>query len=110
VDYQLNEKNTLTFRYRITHAAIEDAGIGALDLATRGYHERYTNQTVQASDTTVLGTSINEARFQFYRAAITQQANEETPFIRVLGSFNGGGSLLARKSHNARQSGQETSY
>ena len=98
VDYQVNEKNTLTFRYGITHAAIQDAGIGALDLATRGYQEQYTNQTAQASDTIVLGSSINETRFQFYREAIQQVANLNTPRIQVLGSFNGGGSQLGHSA------------
>jgi hypothetical protein len=98
VDYQLNDNNTLTFRYGITHASIQDAGVGALDLASRGYAEQYTNQTVQASDTMVLGNSINETRFQFYRAAITQTANLNTPLIEVLGSFNDGGSQLGHSA------------
>jgi hypothetical protein len=96
VDYQLNDKNTLTFRYGITHASIQDAGIGALDLTSRGYHEQYTNQTAQAGDTVVLGNSVNETRFQFYRAAMQQIANSNAPTIEVLGSFNGGGSQLGR--------------
>ncbi len=98
VDYQLNDNHTLTFRYGITHAAIQDAGIGALDLTSRGYHEQYTNQTVQASDTMVLGNSVNETRFQFFRAAIQQVANLDTPTLQVLGSFNGGGSQLGHSS------------
>ncbi len=96
VDYQLNENNTLTFRYGITHANIQDAGIGALDLTSRGFHEQYTNQTAQAGDTVVLGNSVNETRFQFYRAAIRQVANSNAPTIQVLGSFNSGGSQLGR--------------
>jgi hypothetical protein len=96
VDYQLNDNNTLTFRYGITHAGITDAGIGALDLATRGYHEQYTNQTAQAGETIVLGNTVNETRFQFYRAAIEQIANSNSPTVLVLGSFNGGGSQLGR--------------
>ena len=98
LDYQLNQNNTLTFRYGITHAGIQDAGIGALDLAERGYHEQYTNQTVQASDTVILGNSINEIRFQFFRAAIQLTANLDTPFIQVLGSFNGGGSQFGHST------------
>ena len=99
IDYQLNDKNTLTFRYGVTHATIKDAGIGALDLSSRGYYEQYTNQTAQASDTVVIGSNtINETRFQFYRAALTQTANLDTPFIQVLGSFNGGGSQLGHSS------------
>jgi hypothetical protein len=47
IDYQLNDKNTLMFRYGITHSDVQDAGIGAFDLASRAYHAQFTNQTVQ---------------------------------------------------------------
>ncbi|HEX4807814.1 MAG TPA: TonB-dependent receptor [Bryobacteraceae bacterium] len=96
IDYQLNEKNTLTLRYSFTHANITDAGIGALDLASRGYREQYTNQTVQVGESAVLGSAVNETRFQFYRAAIQMLANSDSPEIQVLGSFNGGGSQLGK--------------
>jgi hypothetical protein len=94
VDYALSENHTLTFRYGITHADIRDAGIGGFDLESRGYHTAYTNQTVQASETAVLGTLVNETRFQFYRAAFQQTANSSSPEIQVLGAFNGGGSQV----------------
>lgn len=96
IDYQVNENNTLTLRYAITKANIQDAGIGALDLISRGYHEQYTNQTAQAGDTVVLGNTVNETRFQFYRAALAETANTDAPTLQVLGSFNGGGSDLGR--------------
>jgi hypothetical protein len=96
VDYQLNSKNTLMFRYGITHSDVADNGIGAFDLTSRGYHSQFTNQTVQAADTMVLGTSINETRFQYYRSATQAIANTASPAILVLGSFNGGGSTNGR--------------
>ena len=92
VDYQLNEKNTLTFRYGITHSDVHDNGIGGFDLVSRGYHSQFTNQTVQAADTMVLGTTINESRFQYYRSATQAIANSTDPAVQVLGSFNSGGS------------------
>jgi hypothetical protein len=96
VDYQLNENNTLTMRYGVTHADIREAGIGALDLASRGYYTQYTNQTVQASETAVHGATINETRFQYFRMAIQMIANDASPALQVLGSFNGGGSPLGQ--------------
>jgi hypothetical protein len=94
VDYQLNEKNTLTFRYGITHSDVQDNGIGGFNLVSRGYHSQFTNQTVQASDTLVLGTMVNETRFQYYRSATQAIGNSGDAAIQVLGSFNGGGSNL----------------
>ena len=62
LDYQLNENNTLTFRYSATHSDINGSGIGGFDLIPRGYEFQYLNQTVQLTETAVLGTSINETR------------------------------------------------
>ncbi len=95
-DYQLNDKNTLSFRYGFTHSDAHDAGIGGLDVISRGYHNQFTHQTVQVAETAVLGTSINETRFQFYRNASQMLANSISPEVQVLGSFNGGGSQLGR--------------
>jgi hypothetical protein len=92
VDYQLDERNTLTFRYGITHSDVPNNGIGGFDLVSRAYHSQFTNQTVQAADTVVLGTSINETRFQFYRSATQAIAASGEAATMVLGAFNGGGS------------------
>ena len=92
VDYQLNPNNTLTVAYDFTHSDIRDAGIGGFDLISRGYHVTYTDQTVQVTETAVVGRNINETRFQYFRTAIQTIANSLNPKIQVLGSFNGGGS------------------
>jgi hypothetical protein len=94
MDYQLRENNTLTFRYGITHSDVRDNGIGAFDLASRGYHSQFTNQTVQAADTVLIGKVVNETRFQYYRSATQAIANTAAPTIQVLQSFNGGGATL----------------
>ncbi len=92
IDYQLNSRHTLTFRYGITRAGAQDAGIGGFDLISRGYHTHYFNQTVQAADTAVFGATVNETRFQYYRGASEITANTPGPALQVLGAFYGGGS------------------
>ena len=96
VDYQLNDNNTLTLRYTFTHVDIPGAGIGSFDLASRGYDYRFTNQTVQVTETAVHGSAINETRFQYFRSAQQRLAFQQAPEISVLGSFNDGGSLQGR--------------
>ncbi len=98
LDYQLSPNNTITFRYGITHADIQDAGIGSFDLISRGYHTQYTNQTVQFAETAVLDRILNETHFQYYRKNFQTTANTEDPVLKVLGDFNGGGSNSARSS------------
>jgi hypothetical protein len=96
VDYQLGQNNTLMFRYGITHSDVRDNGIGGFDLASRGYHSQFTNQTVQAADTALIGSVVNETRFQYYRSATQAIANSSSPAKLVLQSVNEGGSTLGR--------------
>ncbi|HYM07282.1 MAG TPA: carboxypeptidase regulatory-like domain-containing protein [Terriglobales bacterium] len=90
-DYQLNANNTLTVSYQYSRSDIQDAGIGSFDLLSRAYHTPSTNQTLQATETAVFGTTINETRFQYSRNASETIPNLQSPTIQVLGSFNGGG-------------------
>jgi len=91
IDYQQGENNTLMFRYGVTHSDVRDNGIGGFDLVSRGYHSQFTNQTVQAADTVLIGRAVNETRFQYYRSATQSIANSTGPTIQVLQSFNDGG-------------------
>jgi hypothetical protein len=96
IDYSLNENNTLMFRYGVTHSDVTDNGVGAFDLASRGYHSQFTNQIVQAADTVLIGHAVNETRFQYYRSATQAIANSTGPTVQVLQSFNSGGATLGR--------------
>jgi len=95
-DYQLGQNNTLMFRYGITHSDVRDNGVGGFEMTSRGYHSQFTNQTVQAADTMLIGGVVNETRFQFYRSATQAIANSLSPATLVLQSFNGGGSAVGR--------------
>ncbi|HLG98766.1 MAG TPA: carboxypeptidase-like regulatory domain-containing protein [Bryobacteraceae bacterium] len=96
IDHQLTDKLTATVRYSYTHAEIPDDGVGGLDLPARGYRMQYTNQLVQATATAVLGSTINETRFQYNRNAQQIAANSAGPEMQVLGAFNGGGSQFGQ--------------
>ncbi len=96
VDYRLSDNNTLIVRYSITQSDINGAGIGTFDLPTRGYDYGYLNQTVQVTETAVLGSSINETRFQYFRSASHRLAKSDASEIEVLGAFNDGGSQFGR--------------
>ncbi len=98
LDYQLGESNTMSLRYGVTRADIQGAGIGSFDLISRGHHTSYTTQTLQLTETAVLGTAVNETRFQYYRNAIQLAANTDSPTLQVLGSFTGGGSYLGHSA------------
>lgn len=94
VDYQINSNNTLTVRYSYLRNDIREAGIGSFDLPSRAYHAQNPNQTLQATETAVLGATVNETRFQYNRVFVELVPNVESPMIQVLGSFNGGGATV----------------
>jgi carboxypeptidase family protein len=94
IDYQLNGNNTLTFRYDYARSDIQGAGIGGFNLISRGYHVHTSPQTVQAIETTVHGSTVNETRFQYHHHPTEMWPNSVSPELHVLGSFNGGGSEI----------------
>src|SRR5438552_2726542 len=110
IDYQLNAKNTLTVRYGFSHADIQGAGIGGFNLVSRGTHPENTNHTLQVTETAVLAKNIiNETRFQFFRTYGPNVANDLSPALQVLGSFNGGGAQVGH-SFDARNSYELQNY
>ena len=95
IDYQLNEKNTLTGRYAYSQMDIPGAGIGSFNLSSLGYDALTGTQTVQLTETAVLRpTVINEVRFQYFRTNTEDVPFTVSPAIQVLQSFNGGGSQV----------------
>ncbi len=101
VDFQINANNTLSARYSYNRDDVENAGVGALNLVSRGYRYQNPSQTVQLTETAVIGTSIiNETRFQYFRPSDIGQANSAGFALQVLGAFNGGGNPIGRSSTN----------
>ncbi|PYU27872.1 MAG: hypothetical protein DMG32_04740 [Acidobacteria bacterium] len=98
VDYQLNNNNTLIVSYEVTNSNAKDAGIGGYDVISRGYHSHYLDQTLQMTETAVLGRNVNETRFQYFRTANQMTPNDFSPEIQVLGSFRGGGSQIGQST------------
>jgi Carboxypeptidase regulatory-like domain/TonB dependent receptor len=95
VDYQLTPTDTLSVRYAFSSADIKHSGVGAFNLVSTGIHNHGRDQTVQISNTKILGSSaINETRFQFYRATISSISENPSPQIDVLNAFVGGGAQV----------------
>jgi hypothetical protein len=103
IDYRLDDNNTLSVRYTFTHGDIRDAGIGAFDLISRGYHLQWLYNTFQIAETTIHGNTVNDTRFQYYRTSNQTAANTVAPVLQVSGSFNGGGATTSN-GHDAQNS------
>ena len=99
VDYQLSTNHTLSVRYVFNRDAVDNAGVGGFNLATRGYHNDARSQTLQVTETAVINTStINETRFQYFRPDTLAESNTAGYALQVLGSFNGGGNPIGRST------------
>ena len=95
IDYQLSANNTLTVRYSFNRDDVQNAGVGGLNLVSRGYHSDVRSQTAQVTETVVLSArAINEIRFQYFRPTSLSQANTPGFALQVLGAFNAGGSQV----------------
>ncbi|HVI79989.1 MAG TPA: TonB-dependent receptor, partial [Candidatus Acidoferrum sp.] len=99
VDYQLSTNHTLSVRYVFNRDAVDNAGVGGFNLATRGYHNDARSQTLQVTETAVINTStINETRFQYFRPDTLAESSTGGYALQVLGSFNGGGNPIGRST------------
>lgn len=93
LDYALSKNNTLTIHYQYYRDTESNAGVGQFALPSQGANITGTEQTLQASDTQIIGSKIvNETRFQYLRDGENQNPLNTTPTINVLQAFNGGGS------------------
>ena len=92
IDYQLNNNNTLMFRYALTRTGNTDTGAGGFNLPSTAYNTLNVEHAFQATETAVIGTKvIDETRFQFLHQHNTQNSNDTDPSIQVSNAFTGGG-------------------
>jgi hypothetical protein len=95
LDYQLNDRNTLSARYNDSSEDAQNTGVGGFSLPERAYDSRFRFHGFQVTETAVLGpTLLNEARFQFQHARNESLGDTTEPTINVSGAFIGGGSQV----------------
>jgi Carboxypeptidase regulatory-like domain len=98
VDYQLNDRNVLTFRYNITQSSVDNFGIGQFDLPSRGYRLENRFDTFQVSENYLAGSWVNDIRYQFYRWDHNTIPDQTATTVQVLGAFTNGGAQVGRSS------------
>jgi hypothetical protein len=93
IDRQVTPLNTLTTKYEFVQATQTNGGLTApLTLPTQAFDSGTNTQTLQLSDTQVIGQhAVAETRFQYIRTRLTQGPASSAPTLLVQGGFNGGG-------------------
>ena len=95
LDYALSTNNSLTIRYQNTRSSFDNQGIGSYNLASRAYNSTSAENTLQVTETAILGpTLIDETRFQYMRTASAMNGGSNLPAIVVQGEFSGGGAQV----------------
>jgi Carboxypeptidase regulatory-like domain len=93
LDYQISRDNTLTARYQYSRDTRKNQGVGGFSLPEQGYDTLGTEQSLQLSDTQILGErAVNETRFRFEGGRDEETAQNPAPTIRVNGAVTRGGS------------------
>ena len=110
VDYQVSKNNTLTARYQFWQNHETNQGVGQFALPEQGYNIGTTEQTLQVSDTQVVGEgAVNETHFQYLHQSSNQSPLSGQPTycqfasgssancqVSVLGAFTGGGNSMGQ--------------
>jgi Carboxypeptidase regulatory-like domain len=95
IDLQITPNNTLTVRYLYDRVSETGDGVGQLALSSQAYNRADTEQSLQLSDTQVLGNNaLNETLFQYLRSRNSSSAQSTDPTILVQGAFIGGGNTI----------------
>jgi hypothetical protein len=102
LDYQLGKNDTLTVRYQYWRNNDQNQGIGAFTLPTQAYNTLETEQTLQAGETHMFGSTIvNETRFQFLHDVTSQTPTNTAPTVNVQGFFIAGGNSQGTQQDDA---------
>ena len=95
VDLALTPNNTLTVRYQNTRSSFENQGVGGYNLASRAYNSTSSENTIQATETSVISPRlINETRFQFMHTNTGMSGGSNAVITSVSGAFTDGGAQV----------------
>jgi hypothetical protein len=92
LDRQVTPTNTFVGRYEYNEITSNNGGVGLLVLPSEGLNTATTTNTLQLTDTQVIGAKIiSEAHFQYIRTRLDQSPASTAAAVVVQGVFNGGG-------------------
>ena len=92
LDSSFGAKSTVIARYTFDQTQQVNGGVGQFALASQGYTNVTTSQTLQLSNSQILSKSIvNDTRFEYIRSRVHQNPVSDAASIVVEGAFTGGG-------------------
>ena len=95
LDLRTGANGTMMLRYVFDRDHQNNGGLEQLALASQGFDKSIETQTLQITNSQVIGVRVvNETRFQYLRTRTAQTPVSLAPAIVVEGAFIGGGSDL----------------
>jgi hypothetical protein len=92
VDYAINDKHTLVFRFQDEFATQDNAGLSTYTLPSQAYLMKSGEKAAYVTETAMLTTKIvNETRFRYMHTTSNSTGDNTIPSISVSSAFNGGG-------------------
>ena len=95
LDYAINDKNTLVFRYSFNKSSAENQGIGNLTLPSRASESSSLEHEFRITETAILNPkTVNETRFEYSFNKRNRFGDNSIPAITVSDAFSGGGATV----------------
>lgn len=110
LDYAIDDKNTLVFRYSYSRSSQDNLGIGGTSLPQRAYASKFFDHEFRVTETTIINPkTVNETRFEFDWQKNSQTGDNSLPTVSVAEAFTGGGSQIGL-SFNKQRSWELQNY
>jgi hypothetical protein len=101
IDRQIGANNTFIGRYEFNRVQQTNGNVGLLVLPSQGLNSTTTLQTLQLSNSQIIGSEMaSETHFQYQRTRTEQNSASSAPTLNVEGAFNGGGNSAQTSSDN----------
>jgi hypothetical protein len=102
VDWQLNEKHSLTMRYSHSKNESTDSGIGGYNLPSRGYDTSNFENNGDVTLNSILGKVVNEVRMRYGATGRDSIAQSAAAGLVVQEAFSSGGAAVGSVTDGSR--------
>lgn len=102
IDWQINDKQSLTVRYSHSENEATGNGIGDYDLPSRGYNSSSFDNNGDLTLNSILGKAVNEVRLRYGSTGRDQVSQDPSPALNVQQAFSGGGAAVGSVTDGSR--------
>ena len=99
LDWQINDKQSLTLRYSHSENKAEDSGIGGFNLPSKGFDSNNSDNNGDLTLNSILGRAVNEVRMRFGSSGRNQVSQSPQAALTVQEAFSGGGAASFTRTY-----------